>query len=112
MKDERIKSLVTDGFNGINSHVIICSNASSELNGVNVKFSDNIYETKMFLMMQNNNILEIYNYEIDLYKIDDTHIKLSSYGISSHSAHPENGNNAISKLIIVLNEIYNYLTKS
>lgn len=52
-------------------------------------------------------IIQKYKYEIDLYKIDDYHIKLSSYGIASHSAHPENGNNAITKLIITLNDIFN-----
>lgn len=52
-------------------------------------------------------IIQKYKYEIDLYKIDDYHIKLSSYGIASHSAHPESGNNAITKLIIILNELFN-----
>lgn len=50
--------------------------------------------------------IEKYKYEIDLYKIDNSHIKLSSYGIAAHSAHPELGNNAITKLIIILNEIF------
>lgn len=51
-------------------------------------------------------IIEKYNYEIDLYKIDNEHLKLSSYGKASHSAHPELGINAISKLIIVLNDVF------
>ncbi|NLC88065.1 MAG: M20 family metallopeptidase [Clostridiaceae bacterium] len=51
-------------------------------------------------------IINNYNYEIDLYKIDDNHIKLSSYGIASHSAHPELGVNSISKLLIVLNDLF------
>ena len=37
--------------------------------------------------------------------MDDTHIKLVSIGVASHAAHPELGNNAISKLIIVINEL-------
>ena len=51
-------------------------------------------------------IIEKYKYEIDLYKIDDEHIKLSSYGKASHSAHPELGINSISKLIVVLNDLF------
>ena len=38
--------------------------------------------------------------------MDDTHIKLVSIGVASHAAHPELGNNAISKLIIVINELF------
>lgn len=52
-------------------------------------------------------IISKYNYDIDIYKIDNQNIKLSSYGKSSHSAHPELGNNAITKLIIVLNDLFN-----
>lgn len=51
-------------------------------------------------------IIEKYEYEIDLYKIDDCRLKLSSYGIASHSAHPELGKNAISKLLVVLHDIF------
>lgn len=49
--------------------------------------------------------IEKYNYDIDIYKIDDNRIKLTSYGIASHSAHPELGVNAITKLIIVLQDL-------
>lgn len=52
------------------------------------------------------NIIEKYNYEIDLYKIDDAHLKLTSYGKSAHSAHPELGVNAISRLIFVINYLF------
>lgn len=41
-------------------------------------------------------------YEIDIYKIDNSEIKLTSYGVSSHSAHPDLGVNAISRLIVLL----------
>lgn len=53
-------------------------------------------------------IIQAYHFEIDLYKIDDSHLKLSSYGIASHSAHPELGNNAITKLIVVLNDLFHH----
>jgi len=54
------------------------------------------------------NIIQNYAFEIDIYKIDNEEIKLTSHGISSHAAHPELGLNAISRLIIVLNEIFNF----
>ena len=45
-------------------------------------------------------------FEIDIYKIDDEEIKLTSHGISAHAAHPDLGINAISRLIIVLDKIF------
>lgn len=51
-------------------------------------------------------MIEQYDYEIDLYKIDDCLLKLSSYGVASHSAHPELGKNAISKLLVVLHDLF------
>lgn len=53
------------------------------------------------------NIIDKYNYEIDIYKIDNERIKLSSYGVSSHSSHPELGTNAISQLLVVINDLFN-----
>lgn len=54
-----------------------------------------------------NNILANYKYNIIASEIDDSHIKLTSYGTSAHAAHPELGNNAIAKLIIVLYDLFN-----
>lgn len=49
--------------------------------------------------------IEKYNYDIDIYKINENKIKLTSYGKTSHSAHPELGVNAISRLIIVFQSL-------
>lgn len=51
-------------------------------------------------------ILKDYNFEIDLYKINDEELKLTSYGIQAHSAHPDLGINSISRLIVVLDKIF------
>lgn len=51
-------------------------------------------------------IIAKYSYEIDIYKIDENNIKLTSYGTASHSAHPELGVNAITKLLTVLNDLF------
>lgn len=55
-----------------------------------------------------NKILYNSRYNISLEKIDDSHIKLISIGKASHAAHPELGENAIAKLIIVLHDLFNY----
>ena len=52
------------------------------------------------------NILNKYNYNINIEKIDNSHIKLISLGVSAHAAHPELGNNSLSKLLIILNELF------
>lgn len=53
-------------------------------------------------------IIKQSNFEIDIYKIDNEEIKLTSHGTPSHAAHPELGINAISRLLIVLYEVFNY----
>lgn len=55
-----------------------------------------------------NYIIKKYDYNINYSLIENNHIKLTSYGIASHAAHPELGNNAISKLLIVLNDLFNF----
>lgn len=82
-------------------------------NAINVvpKFCSIILKIKDSKNMPNvislsKQIIEKYSYEIDLYKIDDHHLKLTSHGTASHSAHPELGVNAISKLLVVLNELF------
>ncbi len=59
-----------------------------------------------FFISYMKEIISKFNYEIDIYKIDTYTVKLTSYGVSSHSAHPELGVNAISKLIVVLNNLF------
>lgn len=53
------------------------------------------------------NIIKESNFEIDIYKIDEQEIKLTSYGVPSHAAHPDLGINAISRLVIILSKIFN-----
>ena len=51
-------------------------------------------------------IIKKYDFEIDIYKINDEEVKLTSHGIGAHAAHPDLGINAISRLIIVLDEVF------
>lgn len=53
-------------------------------------------------------ILKKYSFEIDLYKMNDEMLKLTAYGLQAHAAHPDLGINAISRLLIILQEIFSY----
>lgn len=61
-----------------------------------------------------NNIIEyikkIYRdiYRDISYNIKDNYIKLISNGVQAHAAHPELGVNSISKLIVLLNNLFNH----
>ncbi len=48
------------------------------------------------------------NFEIDIYKLSNTEVKLTSYGIGAHAAHPDMGVNAISRLLVILSSIFSY----
>ena len=52
-------------------------------------------------------LISKYNYNINIEKIDSSTIKLISIGVSAHAAHPELGENALSKLLIILNDLFN-----
>jgi len=52
-------------------------------------------------------IINKYNYDINIEEIDNSHLNLISLGVSAHASHPELGNNALSKLLIVLYDLFN-----
>ena len=96
-----------------NSPSILIENIDCNNNAINVvpKFcSITLYISNNKLMTNvinsSKQIIDKYNYEIDLYKIDENHLKLTSHGIASHSAHPELGVNSITKLIVVINDLF------
>ena len=82
-------------------------------NALNVvpKFCSIIFaidSTKIIMQDFIENIKEIIdknNFEIDIYKISEQELKLTSHGVQAHGAHPDLGVNAISRLIIVTNQI-------
>lgn len=57
---------------------------------------------------QLKNMITETNFEIDIYKIDEEELKLTSHGIPSHAAHPDLGVNAISRLLIILYKIFEF----
>lgn len=96
-----------------NTPSILIESIDCNNNAINVvpKFCSiilNVLDTKVMASVidSSKKIIEKYNYEIDLYKIDENHLKLTSHGVASHSAHPELGINAITKLIVVINDLF------
>lgn len=96
------KDIVIKDINTYNSAI----NVVPKICSVSLKI--NLSKISMVNLIEDlKKIIKEENFEIDIYKIDDEEIKLTSHGISSHSAHPELGINAISKLLVVLNKIFN-----
>ena len=82
-------------------------------NAINVvpKICSTVLEISSNIVMDDfikviKNILDKYDFEIDVYKLNNEEIKLTSYGVGAHSAHPDLGINAISRLIIVLDDLF------
>lgn len=97
-QDIVIKDVNTYG-NAINVVPKICS-IILKINSKKIKMHDFIENSKT--------IIKDTDFEIDLYKIDEENLKLTSYGTPSHSAHPELGVNAISRLIVTLSKIFEH----
>ena len=92
----RIKS-IDCGNNAINVVPKICS--------VILKINTDKIQMENFLNVIKE-IIEKYKYEIDIYRSSDAHVKLTSHGVAAHSAHPDLGVNAISKLLVVLRDLF------
>ena len=65
---------------------------------------DNSEETNIIEVLKQ--LINKYHYNINIKEIDNSTIKLISLGVSAHAAHPELGENALSKLLIVLNDLF------
>jgi len=112
---DKITNISTVSKNKISNKtpLITIENIDCDNNAINVvpKFCNVTLNIKNNQIMHNvitlvKAIIDKHQYDIDLYKIDNFHLKLTSYGIAAHSAHPELGINSISKLIIVINELF------
>ena len=93
---------------------IILTNVDCNNNALNV-----VPKICSVILKVNSNNIEINNlikiiksiidnngFEIDIYKIDNQNLKLTSHGIQAHSAHPDLGVNSISHLLVVLDKIF------
>ena len=61
-----------------------------------------IFDLKVFT----ENFIYENNFDIDIVQEDETTVVIKSYGVQSHAAHPELGDNALSKMIVLLNHIF------
>lgn len=52
--------------------------------------------------------IEAYQPNINVKKLDNNNLEIVSFGTSAHAAHPELGDNAISKLLVLLNNIFSH----
>lgn len=110
------KSILTSYFsmNYISSAPISIKEIDCNQNAINVvpKICTTILKIDSSIVMEDlikntKSILSKYEFEIDIYKLNDEELKLTSHGIGAHAAHPDLGINAISQLIIVLDELFN-----
>lgn len=94
----------------INNNVIKVKDIDCNNNALNVvpKFCSLILETNKNELDINDliktlkKLIKENNFEVDIYKLSSNEIKLTSYGVQSHAAHPDLGINAISRLLIIL----------
>ena len=73
---------------------------------------DNSKITMQDFIKTTQEIISKNNFEIDIYKISEQEIKLTSHGIQAHGAHPDLGLNAISQLLIATYQILNHYNVS
>lgn len=98
----------------IKNPTLYIENISTNNNAINVvpkfcKITIGFDNTKITDIIPTiHNIISSYNFNINIEEISSSELKLISNGIASHAAHPELGNNAISKLIIVLNDLFEF----
>lgn len=69
-----------------------------------LKINSNILMKDLIKVLKK--IIDNYGFEIDIYKLNDEEIKLTSHGVGAHAAHPDLGINAISRLVIVLDALF------
>ena len=96
-KDDVFLENIDCNNNAINVVPKICS-CVLKINNKNISSSEFINNLKKIISEQNS--------EIDIYKIDEHRIKLTSHGIQAHAAHPDLGVNSISRLVIILDKIF------
>lgn len=89
---------INDNENAINVVPKLCS--------VTLKIDENRIDKEDFLSALSS-IIDKREYSIEIYQDNDSLIKLISTGKSAHAAHPDLGVNSISKLLVVLYEIFN-----
>ena len=68
-----------------------------------LSITDNIDMSQLISNLKD--IISKYNFNINYEIIDDNNLKIASHGKEAHSAHPDLGINAISRLIVTINDL-------
>lgn len=108
-----LTSYIDMDYSNFQNKDIIIKNIDCNNNAINVvpKFCSTILKINNNILMSEfisnfKKFINIYKFDIDIYKINEEELKLTSYGTQAHSAHPDLGINAISRLIIILDKIF------
>ena len=109
-----LTSYLSMDYSSLKNSSIVIKNVDCNNNAINVvpKFCSVILKINSDKILMDafisiaKSIIEKSSFEIDIYKMNDEEIKLTSHGIQAHSAHPDLGINAVSRLIVVLDELF------
>ena len=100
-------------YSNYNDEPIYIQEIDCDNNAINVvpKICSTILKINSNILMEDlikvlKKIIDNYGFEIDIYKLNDEEIKLTSHGVGAHAAHPDLGINAISRLIVVLDALF------
>ena len=54
------------------------------------------------------NVADEKSFNVQIDKLDTSRIQITSFGVAAHAARPQNGDNAISKLLVLLYEVFTH----
>ena len=105
---------VEDDYSEYQNEPLIIENIDCKGNAINVvpKECTVCIRIKDINISSNNvinyitSVFEQYSNKIKLEKTDDKKITITSYGTASHAAHPELGENAVSRLLVLLYDVF------
>lgn len=108
-----ISTFITMDYSNYSNENIVLTNIDCNNNALNVvpkycscnialKNGIKIDEVIQFILK----FRPLYNFDVDVEAINDNELKIISHGVQAHAAHPDLGVNAISRLIIVLDELF------
>lgn len=109
-----LTSYISMDYSNFRNENIVIKNIDCNQNAINVvpKFCSvtlqvNPSKISIDKFIENlKNIIGELGFEIDIYKITDKEVKLTSHGIQAHAAHPDLGVNAISRILVLLDFIF------
>lgn len=108
-----ISPFITMDYSNYLNEDIVLTNIDCNNNALNVvpKFCSCTLSVKNNIKIDDintfiQNLNSEYDFDIETEIINDNELKIISHGVQAHAAHPDLGINAISRLIIVLDELF------